>query len=307
MKSMAYISSAALRSEKIALAKKLRAEGRLTGEIAKALGISQPTASAWTIGVLPYKKQGSPQRKTEVLPALQRMYEEGIPISKIASIVGIPAGTLYGWRLELGLPRNRRSVYVTDEIRQRSRAQFSRDPDGRLKAEPVRLYQTEKKSTPEIAQALGVTPTTVSAWLKSAGIAARQVSTVGTREKLRQAHLGAKCWNLKGGITPDRVRLRVSLDMKLAREACFKRDDYTCRDCGQHGGKLNAHHIWPFQSYSQLKFEVSNLLTLCKQCHDAFHKAAGGHVHPSIGPFLPPKKKYEVREPRATYAIRMAA
>jgi predicted transcriptional regulator len=306
MKSNTY-TRIGLRSEKIALARKLRAEGRFTGEIAKELGISQPTASAWTLGVLPYKTHGSPQKKKEVLPVLQRMYEEGIPITKIASITGIPAGTLYSWRLELGLPRNRRSVYVTDEVRQRSRAQFSRDPNGCLTAEAVRLYEQEEKSTPEIAQVLGVTPPTVSAWLKSAGIEARQGFTVGTREKLRQANLGSKRWNWKGGITPDRVRLRVSLDMKLAREACFKRDDYTCRDCGQRGGKLNAHHIWPFQSYPQLKFEVSNLLTLCKKCHDAFHIAAGGNMHPTIGPFLPPKKKYEVREPRATYGIRMAA
>jgi transposase-like protein len=306
MKSITY-ANRELRAQQIALARELRSEGRLTREIGETLGVSQPTASAWTIGVLPHKTHAVPQTKKQVLQTLQCMYEKGIPISRIASITGVAAGTLYGWRIQLGLPRNRRSVYVTDEIRQRSRAQFSRDPDGRLTAEAVRLYQQEEKSTPEIALALGVTPTTVSCWLKSAGIEARKTSTLNTREKLRQAHLGPKQWNWKGGITPDRVRLRVSLDMKLAREACFKRDDYSCRDCGQRGGKLNAHHIWPFQSYPQLKFEVSNLLTLCKRCHDAFHIAAGGHVHPTIGPFLPPKKKYEVREPRATYGIRMAA
>jgi len=306
MKSSTY-TSRDLRSKKIALARKLRTEGRLTREIGEALGISQPTASAWTIGVLPHKTHAVPQTKKQMLQTLHRLYEEGIPITRIASVTGIPAGTLYGWRLQLGLPRNRRSVYVTDEIRQRSRAQFSRDSDGRLAAEAARLYEQEERSTPEIAKALGVTPPTVSSWLKAAGIEARQGFTVSTREKLRQAHLGPKQWNWKGGITPDRVRVRISLDMKLAREACFKRDDYTCRDCGQRGGKLNAHHTWPFQSYPQLKFEVSNLLTLCKHCHDAFHKAAGGHVHPTIGPFIPPKKKYEVREPRAKYAIRMAA
>ena len=28
------------------------------------------------------------------------------------------------------------------------------------------------------------------------------------------------------------------------------------------------------------------LLTLCKRCHDAFHKAAGGAVRMAIGPFF---------------------
>jgi len=306
MKSNAYLKSS-LRSTKIALARKMRAEGRLTREIAVALEVSQPTASAWTIGILPHNRQGLTQRKKQVSPVLKRMYEEGIPITSIASITGIPAGTLYGWRIELGLPRNRRSLYVTDEIRQRSRAQFSRDPDGRLATEAARLYMQEEKATPEIAQALGVTAPTVSCWLKSAGIEARKGFTVRTREKLRQANLGSKCWNWKGGITPERVRLRVSLDMKVAREACFRRDDYACRDCGQRGGKLNAHHIYPFQSYPQLKFEVSNVLTLCKHCHDAFHKAAGGPVHAPIGPFLPAQKKFEVRERPAIYQYRLAA
>jgi transposase-like protein len=293
--------------EKVELARRMRSEGRLVREIAKAHGVCVATASAWTIGALPHKKHGADPKKKRVLPILERMYRQGIPITEIATAVGVPAPTLYGWRLEMGLARNRRTIYVTEQMRQRSRAQFSRDPDGRLAAEAARLYLQAEQSTPEIAQALGVTPPTVSAWLKSAGIEARSGFTVRTRQKLRLANLGPTRWNWKGGITPDRVRLRVSLDMKLAREACFKRDDYSCRDCGQRGGKLNAHHIWPFQSYPELKFEVTNLLTLCKHCHDAFHKANGGPVHAVIGPFLAAKKKSEVRELPAVYQYRLAA
>ncbi|MFA5531725.1 MAG: HNH endonuclease [Thiohalomonadaceae bacterium] len=54
----------------------------------------------------------------------------------------------------------------------------------------------------------------------------------------------------------------------------------------QKGGKLNVHHVWPFQRFPELKFEVSNLVTLCKICHDGFHKAAGGAVKVAIGPFF---------------------
>jgi 5-methylcytosine-specific restriction endonuclease McrA len=49
---------------------------------------------------------------------------------------------------------------------------------------------------------------------------------------------------------------------------------------------LNAHHIWPFQRFPEWKYEVWNLLTLCKSCHDAFHNAAGGAVRRAIGPFF---------------------
>jgi len=285
----------------------MRREGRYIREIADALGICVATASLWTLGTVPRKRPAPDPRKKVVLPTLERMYKNGFPISEIASIVGVPQGTLYDWRRQMGLTKNRRTVYVTEELRQRSHVQFTRDPDGRRAEEAARLYREEERSTPEIAKALGVTSSTVSAWLASKGIAARDSCTLRTRQRLREANLGAKQWNWKGGITPDRVRLRISLDMKLAREACFKRDDYTCHDCGQLGGRLNAHHIYPFQSYPELKFEVSNLLTLCKRCHDAFHKAAGGHVHPVIGPFLPPKKKLEVREAPARYEYRLAA
>jgi 5-methylcytosine-specific restriction endonuclease McrA len=77
------------------------------------------------------------------------------------------------------------------------------------------------------------------------------------------------------------------------------------RSCDQHGGRLNAHHVWPFQRFPEWRFEVWNLVTLCKRCHDAFHKQAGGHVRVAIGPFF--SKTYEVREQPAEYAYGLAA
>jgi hypothetical protein len=148
----------------------------------------------------------------------------------------------------------------------------------------ARRMRSEGRLQREIAEASGVS-----------------VPTVATRAKLRAANLGAKRWNWKGGITPDRVRLRISLDMKLAREGCFERDNYTCRSCGQHGGRLNAHHVWPFQRFPEWKYEVWSLVTLCKRCHDAFHKAAGGPVRVAIGPFF---SNNEVREPPLVGAYR---
>ena len=47
--------------------------------------------------------------------------------------------------------------------------------------------------------------------------------------------------------------------------------------------------------------EQWNLLTLCKRCHDAFHKAAGGHVRVAIGPFF--SEETEVREPQVVYCM----
>jgi predicted restriction endonuclease len=64
---------------------------------------------------------------------------------------------------------------------------------------------------------------------------------------------------------------RNSLSNKKWREAVFKRDLYTCQCCGKKGGELNAHHIKEFSKYKDLRFDISNGLTLCKQCHRAAH------------------------------------
>ncbi len=251
--------------DKVALARRMRAEGAFQREIAAALGISPPTASLWTRGVLPHGRQRADARKLKALPLLARMYREGRSITEVAASTGIPAPTLYDWRRELELPKNPRSAYVTPEMRERTRKQFARDSDGVLKRETARLY-AEGKTSAEIAQQMKVASATVCDWLRSVGIAPRRSPTLATREKLRAANLGVKRWNWKGGITADRVRLRVCLDMKVARESCFKRDNYTCRCCGERGGKLNAHHIWPFQRFPEWKYELWNLLTLCKRC-----------------------------------------
>ena len=103
-----------------------------------------------------------------------------------------------------------------------------------------------------------------------------------TIEKLRLSHLGKpgpktkfkkgfmsgeKASNWRGGVTPKNKVIRRSLEFQLWREAVFKRDDWTCRWCGQRGGILHPHHIKPFAYYPELRFAIDNGITLCKACH----------------------------------------
>jgi hypothetical protein len=56
------------------------------------------------------------------------------------------------------------------------------------------------------------------------------------------------------------------------RRKVFERDDFTCQECGQRGGTLNAHHIKSFSKFKNLRYVLSNGLTLCEQCHKRKHR-----------------------------------
>jgi len=86
---------------------------------------------------------------------------------------------------------------------------------------------------------------------------------------------GKEHGNWKGGISDLRDRFMQSEGYKNWRSAVFKRDNYTCKKCGQIGYELNAHHIYNYSDYIDLRVEVNNGITLCKKCHIQFHKEYG--------------------------------
>jgi hypothetical protein len=82
-------------------------------------------------------------------------------------------------------------------------------------------------------------------------------------------------WN--GGISPEYKRIRNCPEMRELKRQILIRDSFTCKECGQHGGKLEVHHIKPFCLYPELRFERTNVITLCKSCHkktDTYKRSA---------------------------------
>jgi hypothetical protein len=71
----------------------------------------------------------------------------------------------------------------------------------------------------------------------------------------------------------ERLGLRHTADLKRWRRDVYARDGYRCQHCGDaRGGNLHAHHIKSFATHPELRFDVSNGLTLCKPCHKAEHR-----------------------------------
>lgn len=73
--------------------------------------------------------------------------------------------------------------------------------------------------------------------------------------------------NWKGGVTSESEKLRKSDRYKLWRLSVFERDNFTCKCCGERGGKLHADHIKPWSLFQNLRFDISNGRTLCIPCH----------------------------------------
>lgn len=113
------------------------------------------------------------------------------------------------------------------------------------------------------------------------------VHTDKTKIKMREsAHKGEDHHNYKGGITELDKAIRRLPEYDKWRGGVFERDNYTCRDCGKHGGDLEGHH--DPKTFAQIikdnniktvedainceaLWDINNGITLCIDCHDKRH------------------------------------
>lgn len=105
----------------------------------------------------------------------------------------------------------------------------------------------------------------------------KQLSAYETKRCPTCYHLlrrGEKHPNWKGGITSPSKKERAVNETRLWSKNVLRRDKFTCQLCGQVGGKLNAHHKKEWSNYKELRFDIDNGVTLCKECH--LHKAHRG-------------------------------
>jgi 5-methylcytosine-specific restriction endonuclease McrA len=92
------------------------------------------------------------------------------------------------------------------------------------------------------------------------------------RRKYRSTFRGERGRNWRGGRTKVAKLERRTLESKQWRSEVFERGNWTCQDCGTRGGFLHAHHIKEFAKHRELRWELSNGLTLCKPCHHKRHR-----------------------------------
>lgn len=83
--------------------------------------------------------------------------------------------------------------------------------------------------------------------------------------------------NYKDGSSPKRQSLYASGAVKDIIRKVYARDSYRCVRCGAEKSKpksLHAHHIKSWAGNPELRFELSNFVTLCRDCHSWVHSRA---------------------------------
>lgn len=156
--------------------------------------------------------------------------------------------------------------------------------------EDVRHY-LEGESATSIASRLGIEAHSVIKALKRQGIKTRNMKesvtlldngqhlkdvsnklrASGEMQKLISAgHQKVSSENWNGFRKQATERERGSNQWKSWRLAVFQRDGFCCISCGDKGSKssfLEPHHIKKKSKNPEMMYEVSNGVTLCRDCH----------------------------------------
>lgn len=86
------------------------------------------------------------------------------------------------------------------------------------------------------------------------------------------------CPSYRRRIYPLGFKIATSREVNpLLRQLCFKRDNYVCQHCGINikSAQLHCHHIIGVTHSPIKQHDLSNVITLCKECHINLHKQKG--------------------------------
>lgn len=163
------------------------------------------------------------------------------------------------------------------------------------------LYRVKHMSTAEIGEMYDVDGGAILYWLRKYDIPAFTTSEAvniylyekGGIEKARETQStmenriksscrqrGIAIEDFEGFATTEQHMARNNTYYKEWVGNVFQRDNYTCQCCGKRGGNLNAHHLYNFAEYEDLRYDVENGITFCEECHllgypDSFHTIYG--------------------------------
>lgn len=94
------------------------------------------------------------------------------------------------------------------------------------------------------------------------------------KKNIEKYQSGKNHWNWKGGIVEETKKIRNSKKYREWRMGVFKRDEFTCQECGKNNCYLEAdHYPIPFCVLFERKdditmWNIDNGRALCRGCHN---------------------------------------
>lgn len=97
----------------------------------------------------------------------------------------------------------------------------------------------------------------------------------GLIERIDEHSYRISGWEENSGIA-EVARKRLTHRYRTWRLQVLRRDEFTCQSCGAMLKILHVHHIKPFSTHIDLRYDTENGITLCPTCHLEVH---GGCWH----------------------------
>lgn len=253
---------------------------------------------------------------------VHKYWKENKSLAKIATEAGVSDQTIYRYMKKWNIPRRGRTeasknYFSNNSLTEQQKKHLKNIAEKRkiiLPMEEVKkLYLVEKKTTTELAEIFNCSPPTVISRLNEAGVEIRTPNerksgslnplwgrkgalsprwgkrhSKSTRKMIsKKVPRGSKHFKWKPPnerIEPVNKQIRNCSKMKLWKISVFKRDKYSCVQCGKKQGantQINADHIIPFAEIKRANkiktlkdallceklWDVSNGRTLCVECH----------------------------------------
>lgn len=145
-----------------------------------------------------------------------------------------------------------------------------------------REYVALQRNTGEIGAEFGVSCEAISFWLKKHGIPRRSMSQaraikywglVGAANPMF-GKVGEMNHNFVDGSSPERQRMYARSEGKAFLCEALRAGGYCCARCNakQDGANpLHVHHLKAWAGNPTLRFDLSNVALLCRNCHRYVH------------------------------------
>ena len=143
-------------------------------------------------------------------------------------------------------------------------------------------YVTKKRSASEIAAECCCGETNILYWLAKHKIPRRDMKEVRKIKRWGQSGENNPMFGMcddanpswLGGISPDRQKLYSRAMWRQLRSAVLERDGHKCQKCGAGNTgprSIHTHHIQEWLKHPNRRFDIDNIVTLCRKCHEWVH------------------------------------